>query len=110
MVVGERIETPALSVIAAVPPAAALAAMEVIDSLERAATITLLLAVMIACFPMKASVSFVMTSTSTPAPTPAVPPNAIEPPAPRIFVVSEAAIAMLAVFGEAPPLASTFVP
>ena len=62
-------------------------------SLEVASTVTLPATVALVFWPIQALVRFVITSTSTPAPTPAVPPIAIAPARLRIFVVSLAASA-----------------
>ena len=85
--------TSALTVTAAEPPKPAPTEIEVIVSLDVASTVTLPRALTEVAFPIQASVSLVMTSTSMPAPTPAEPPIASAPASERICVVSLAATA-----------------
>ena len=82
--------TPAFTVTAAVPLNEAPTEIEVIFSLEVASTVVSPAVVIVSFAPIEAVVVLWMTSTSTPAPTPALPPTASTPAVERIVVVSDA--------------------
>ena len=81
-------ETPAFTVTAAVPENPAPTEIRVMSSLEAASTVTLPRTVSALSLPMIAFVVLLSTITSTPAPTPALPPMASAPAMSRISVVS----------------------
>ena len=85
------------------PPKPPPTASDMTFSLEVASTVTLPATVTLVFWPIQALVRLVITSTSTPAPTPAVPPMASAPARLRIFVVSLAPIAT-------PPLGVVVLP
>ena len=89
-VVTEKTGTPTLTFTAAVPAKPPPTAIDVSDSLDVASTVASPLSVALTVPASHASVSLLTTSTSTPAPTPAVPPMAIAPAMLRIDVVSVA--------------------
>ena len=86
---------------AASPAKPAPTAIEVAVSLDVAPTATLPVVETFARLAMEASVSLVTTSTSIPAPTPAVPPMATAPAMLRIVVVS-LAVTDAAALGASP--------
>ncbi len=105
-VVIEYTEMPPLTVTAAVPPRPALAAIESTLSLELASSVTeplVALAVTVVPEPIALIVFLEMTWTSTPAPTPASPPIAIEPAVSVELVVSFDEIATLPLLETAEP-------
>ena len=89
-VVTEKTGTPTFTFTAAVPAKPPPTAIEVSDSLDVASTVALPLTDALTVPASHASVSLLTTSTSTPAPTPAVPPMASAPAMLRIDVVSVA--------------------
>ncbi len=85
-VVMSMTETAALTATPTVPPPDPPAEIERIFSVEVASIVTFPFAATAAPGAIQARVSFVMTCTSTPAPTPAVPPRASWPAFPPLVV------------------------
>ena len=92
-----RTEKPAFTFTAAVPAKPPPTAMEVIFSLESAVTLATPVAFVVVSLAIHANVCLSTTSTSTPAPMPALLPIASAPAMPRIFVSSRAATVTAAV-------------
>ncbi len=85
-----KTEMPAFRLTAASPPKPPPTATDVTFSLDAASTVTSPITVTCASCATDASVSFVRTSTSMPAPTAAVPPIVIVPAMPSKVVLSVA--------------------
>ncbi len=90
---------------AAVPPKLPPAAIDVASSLEAASTVTLPVALIVTSFAIHASVVLLITSTSTPAPTPAVPPIPTVPERLNTDVMSVAETATPALVASPPTVA-----
>src|SRR5215217_1020000 len=89
-VVTSKTETPTLTFTAAVPPKPPPTAIDVTFSVETASTVTSPVEVTVTPWSIHAFVVFSTTSTSTPAPTPAVPPIVSVPAIARMVVLSVA--------------------
>src|SRR5690554_6003662 len=90
-VVMVKTDTAALTDTPTVPLTAPPADIEITSSVEVASTVTLPRAAIATAGAIQARVSLLMTCTSVPAPTPAVPPSATWPATPLVRVVSVAA-------------------